>query len=106
MQDEEAGVVALGRRDFLRLGGSGVVAASLSALWPGIAHPEAEANQTSRKAPQRSQVLRSKELEITLDADDGLPFEYRWRSTAARLRGEDLGMKMTATVCQLDPWRF
>jgi hypothetical protein len=51
-------------------------------------------------------VLRSSELEVTLDGDDGLPYEYRWTATGAKLRGEDFGMKMTATVCQRDSWRF
>jgi hypothetical protein len=96
------------RREFLRLSGTGIAAASLHALLPGpltMAQPGDQATGT-RTAPTHPLVLRSHQLEVTLDADDGLPFEYRWTATGAKLRGEDYGIKMTATICQRDSWRF
>ena len=104
MQDESG---YMGRRDFLRLGGVGVVAAGLSAVLPaGLRHARAEEAQGSRTAPTHPLVLRSQELEVTLDAGDGLPFAYEWRASGARMRGEDFGMKMTATICRHNPWQF
>lgn len=95
------------RRDFLRLTGTGVAAASLSTLLPGsFAEAQSQEPTGTRTAPVHPLVLRSKQLEVTLDADDGLPYEYRWIGTGARLRGEDFGLKMTATVCQRASWRF
>jgi hypothetical protein len=89
------------RRDFLRMGGSSVAAAGLSALLPRTqAEAHAEEPTGTRPAPAHPLVLRSGELEVTLDADDGLPYEYRLRSNGARLRGEDCGLKMTASLCQ------
>jgi hypothetical protein len=45
-------------------------------------------------------------MEVTFDADDGLPFEYLWKKNGARLRGEDLGHKMRATFCERSSWKF
>jgi len=105
MQDE---MDRMRRRDFLRLSGAGVAAASLQAVWPGsLAKAQAaELKSTLRAAPAHPLVLRSDQLEIMFDADDGLPYEYRWIANGARMRGEDFGLKMTATVCEREAWRF
>ena len=96
------------RRDFLRLGGAGVAAAGLQSLCAGALLPAQAPEQPmgTRTAPAHPVALRSPQLEVILDGDDGLPFEYRWRAGGARLRGEDFGQKMTATICQRAPWRF
>ncbi len=104
MQDE---LNEMRRRDFLRLSGAGVAAASLDALLPGaLAQAQLAEPAGTRTAPAHSKILRSKQLEVTLDGDDGLPYEYLWIATGAKLRGEDFGLKMTATICQRDSWRF
>src|SRR5580698_6675542 len=95
------------RREFLRMSGVGVAAAGLHSLLPGSLAEAQPGEQTgTRTAPTHPVVLRSSEFEVTLDAADGQPYDYRWIATGARLRGEDFGQKMTATVCQRDSWRF
>ena len=104
MQDEMNG---MRRRDFLRLSGASVAAAGLRTLLPSeMMQAQTEDPAGSRSAPVHPLVLYSDELKITLDTDDGLPYEYQWRATGARLRGEDFGLKMAATICQRTAWRF
>ncbi|MDE3150489.1 MAG: hypothetical protein KGL37_13550, partial [Acidobacteriota bacterium] len=106
MQDE---FDLIRRRDFLRWGSSAIAATSLGGLLPGNpanAQSQPQEPLTSRSAPAHPLVLRSEQLEVTLDADDALPYEYRLKTTGARLRGEDFGRKIVATVCQRAPWRF
>lgn len=103
MQDDQD---QIRRRDFLRLGGSAIATAGLSTLLPAQSPQSPQPPLTSRTAPAHPVVLRSKQLEISFDPSDGLPYEYRWRSTGARLRGEDFGQKIKATICQKKPWRF
>ncbi len=95
------------RRDFLRMGAAGAAAAGLETLMPArVARAQAEEPSGTRPAPVHPVVLKSAQLEVTLDGDDGLPYEYVWRENGARLRGEDFGLKIAATVCQHQPWRF
>src|SRR5580658_7407243 len=95
------------RREFLRMSGVGVAAAGLHSLLPGSLAEAQPAEPTgTRTAPAHPIVLRSSQLEVTLDGADALPYEYRWIATGARLHGEGFGQKMTATVCQRDSWRF
>lgn len=104
MQDE---MDRMRRRDFLRLSATSVAVAGVDSLLSGkqiTAQPEEPSG--SRKAPAHPVVLRSARLEVTLDADDGLPYEYRWKATSATLRGEDYGQKIMATVCERTSWRF
>ncbi|MGB7266468.1 MAG: endo-alpha-N-acetylgalactosaminidase family protein [Terracidiphilus sp.] len=104
MQDETN---EMRRRDFLRLSGASVAVAGMQSLLPGAAAVAQTDEPTgTRSAPVHPIVLRSDELEVTLDADDGQPYEYSWRATGATLRGEDFGLKMTATICQRPAWRF
>ena len=105
MQDESE---YIRRRDFLRLGAAGVAAAGLDALLPACAAgQESPAEPTgTRAAPAHPIVLRSDLLEVTLDGDDGLPYQYRYKPSGATLRGEDYGQKITATVCNIDSWDF
>ena len=103
MQDDQD---LVRRRDFLRLGGSAIAATGLNALLPAQPQSQSQEQITSRPAPAHRLVLRSEQIEVTFDSADALPYEYRLRATGARLRGEDLGQKIKATVCQRSPWRF
>jgi hypothetical protein len=104
MQDE---LQWMRRRDFLRLGSVSMATAGLMTLLPARAvGVEEETQHGSRSAPEHAVVLRSNRVEVTFDADDGLPFEYLWRASSARLRGEDFGRNMRATLCERGSWRF
>lgn len=96
------------RRDFLRLSAVSAAAAGLESLLPRelIAAQTEEPSAGERTAPARPIVLRSDQLEVTFDGDDGLPYQYLWRASGARLRGEDFGQRITATVCDRAAWRF
>lgn len=94
------------RRDFLRLTGTGVAAAGLHSLAPLLPAQTPGEPIGARTAPGHPVSLRSAQLEIILDANDALPFEYHWRATGAKLRGQDFGRRMIATLCQRGPWRF
>lgn len=105
MQDQSE---TMRRRDFLRLSGTGAALAGLHSLRAAALLPAQtpEAPLGIRTAPAHPVILRSAQLEVILDGDDALPYEYRWLPTGARLRGEDSGQKMTANLCQRGPWRF
>lgn len=57
-----------------------------------------------RQPPTRPVVLRSAALAVTLDRDDGLPFQFDFGS--ASLPGEDVGQPIQAILCQLTPRRY
>src|SRR5262249_8173117 len=50
-------------------------------------------------------VLRSAELKVTLDGNDSLPYSYEL-SSGARIRGEDFGRRVSATICHRSAWMF
>jgi len=95
----------LNRRSFLRLAGT-AAAANSSLLRARLFAQTEEAPDTNRATPQNAVVLRSPELELTLDRDDGLPFSYRLTGNGAILHGEDLGKQLGAIVCRKSPWQF
>src|SRR5215469_4337476 len=95
----------LNRRSFLRLAGT-AAAANSSLLRARLFAQTEEAPDTNRATPQNAVVLRSPELELTLDRDDGLPFSYRLTGNGAVLHGEDLGKQLGAIVCRKNPWQF
>ena len=104
MQDEQEW---MRRRDFLRLSGAGVAAVGLGTIWSGRDAGAQSVEQTgARKEPIHPLVLRSSLMEVIFDSEDGVPSEYRWIASGARLRGEDLGQKLQATICKLSEWRF
>lgn len=96
------------RRDFLRLTAGGAAAAGLDALLPAHAAAQQQPAEPTgtRAAPDHPIELHSDLVEVTLDGDDGLPFQYRYKPTGATLRGEDYGQKITATICNIDSWDF
>ena len=105
MQEESEN---LGRRDFLRLGAAGAAAAGMHLLLPAHAAAEEQpaASEGTRAAPEHPVVLHSDLVEVTLDGEDGLPYQYLYKPTGAILRGEDYGQKMTAAICNFESWDF
>jgi hypothetical protein len=97
----------LNRRGFLRLGGAGAVAVGTKAVLPSQLFAQEKPVQfTERTAPVNPVRLRSSELEIVLDQNDGVPFTFHLSTNGATLRGEDFGKKISVTVCQKTPWKF
>ena len=93
----------IGRRRFLKKGGAGLAAFVSSPLWTKNAEGRAE---ILRSRPANPVVLKSSQMEMILDREDGLPYEYRLTELGTRMRGEELGEPMSATVCRLQPPEF
>ena len=75
MQQEDE---QMNRRGFLRVGGAGAAVASTKALFPALLFgEESPVELTDRIAPMNPVRLRSSEMEVVLDRDDGVPFEFR-----------------------------
>jgi hypothetical protein len=68
-------------------------------FWPAAASP-------SRPAPAQPVVLKSSELQVTLDRMQALPYEYRLLAGQAVIHGEDSGRDITATVFRKEPYQF
>jgi Endo-alpha-N-acetylgalactosaminidase len=97
----------LNRRGFLRLTGAGTAATAISTLLPHTLFAQAdETPLTDRPAPKNPVIVRSPQLEIALDREDGVPFSYRLTANGAILHGEDLGKQLGAIVCRKSPWQF
>src|SRR5437879_4634310 len=97
----------MNRRGFLRLSGAGAAVAGTKALFPTLLLGEESPPQLAdRSAPINPVRLRSSEMEVVLDRDDGVPFEFRLLANGATLRGEDFGKKVSATACRKTPWKF
>jgi hypothetical protein len=90
------------RRDFLRSGGAGLAGLAASSFWAKFAAGELP----DRGEPVDPVILRSSTLEVILDRNDGLPYEYRLPAARMRFRGEDFGEKLRATLCRRQPWGF
>jgi len=102
MQNEQE---RFNRRRFLQWSAAGVTAAGIQSLLP-LASAQQSQPPGERKAPAHPVVLRSEDLEVTLDPAAGLPYEYRLLKNNSRLRGEDLGQPINVTLCRKDPWSF
>jgi len=97
------------RRRFLQWGVSGAAAVGAQLLLPaasGQEKPNVPAAGVNSAPPKHPIVLRSSELEVVLDPDRGLPYEYRLLKNNSQLRGEDSGSPVTVTLCRRDPWAF
>ncbi len=99
----EKRISGMGRRRFLRTGGAGLAAFASAPLWTNTVDGRAE---TFRSRPGNPVVLKSSEMEMVLDRDDGLPYEYRLSSIGTSMRGEELGEPMSATICRVQPRAF
>ena len=57
-------------------------------------------------APADPVVLKSSQLEMTLDREYGLPHLYRFSQSPAVIRGSVLMEKIVATICFVPRWEF
>jgi hypothetical protein len=90
------------RRNFLQLSGLGFGAVVSGKFWESW---QQELSSAERKMPGQPIVLQSAKLKVILDAEDGLPYSYEL-SNAERIRGEDFGHRIRATICNRDIWAF
>lgn len=97
------------RRNFLQWGIGGAVGIGAQLLLPSIypqEHPSMPSTTGEQAPPAHPLVLRSAELEVILDPDRGLPYEYRLLKNTSRLRGDNTGSPLNVTLCRRDPWTF
>ena len=92
----------LDRRSFLRIGGA---AALLAGAGPRVLTQTAN-ELAVRNKPKNPVLLKSAALQVVLDRDDGLPYEYLLTRPQTRLGGEAAGQPMKATVCRREQWKF
>src|SRR5260370_6847795 len=64
------------------------------------------ADLPTRNKPEKPVVLKSSDLEVTLDPKDGLPYAYKLLRSNAQFRGEDYGAQIKVTVCDRGQWKF
>ncbi|HEV2501002.1 MAG TPA: hypothetical protein VGY31_15645 [Terriglobia bacterium] len=89
----------IGRRSFLKASGASLPTSAWSELLANQA-------QAARDRPTHSVAIRSLNLEVILDGDDGVPYEYRLLPSGLSIRGEDYGGKISVTVCRWHPRGF
>jgi hypothetical protein len=94
------------RRHFLQWVAAGTAAAGAPRLLPGAEAQEQSAATGERKKPEHPIVLSSPQLEVTLDAASGLPWQYKLSANGARLWGETSGAPIKVTLCRTEPWSF
>lgn len=100
MGDEIKGAVE--RRDFLKAGGAGLVGLVSSRYLLGLP----DGAQQQRTTPAEPILLKSPQLELVLDREDALPYQYRLPILKTTMRGEDMGGRIGVTLCRLEPWTF
>jgi hypothetical protein len=93
----------INRRKFLTVGGAGLAAFTSAPRWAGAL---ALADSPQRTEPPNPVIIKSAQLEVVLDRADGLPYEYRLPALQTRMRGEDLGGQIAATLCRRKPWGY
>ena len=93
MGDERMG---FSRRKLLKLGAAGMAVAGSGKVFP----------QLTPNTVRRPLVLRSSALELTLDAENGVPSSYRLVRSGIVFRGEETGVPQKARVCRLSPLSF
>lgn len=97
------------RRRFLQWGISGAAAVGAQLVLPTASGQEQSAPQVSpseAKPSERPLILRSADLEVVLDPERGLTYEYRLLKNRSMLRGEDSGSPVSVALCRHDPWTF
>ncbi|HLJ79774.1 MAG TPA: twin-arginine translocation signal domain-containing protein, partial [Acidobacteriaceae bacterium] len=79
------------RRHFLKWSAASVAAAARpDLLRANCVAQEASASSAAERTPSAHLImLRSAEMEVAIDPQNGLPWEYRLLKNNARLRGED-----------------
>ncbi len=92
--------IVIDRRKFLRLGGAGLAALSSAPRWAGALDIR---DSPQRTKPVNPVIIKPSQLEVVLDRNDALPYEYRPPALQTYMRGEDPGGQMTATLCCLKP---
>src|SRR5579872_4984681 len=59
-----------------------------------------------RPAPAHPAILKSAQLEVTLDRDQGMPYQYRLLENGAIIHGEDSGRDVSVTIFRAAPFQF
>jgi hypothetical protein len=103
MQDD---LEIFSRRHFLQWSTAASIALAGTSRLSADTGAEAAPVSARTQPPQHTVMLRSADLEVALDAVNGLPYSYRLTQNNATLRGEDLGKPAVATICRLEPWSF
>ncbi|HWC16957.1 MAG TPA: endo-alpha-N-acetylgalactosaminidase family protein [Terriglobales bacterium] len=101
---EETG--QLNRRTFLKFSGAAAAGLAGSRLPHSSGAAGQEASLTSRRIPSNPIVIKSADLEVVFDRQDGLPYEYRVVHGNRRMRGEDLGKAIDVTFCNKATGQF
>lgn len=96
----------LTRRTFLKFSGVAATGLATRTLTAQSSDNTQQESLNTRSAPSNAIVIRSTDLELVLDGQDGLPYEYRLAPGQRRMRGEDLGKPIIATVCNQQLWSF
>lgn len=91
------------RRKFLKVSGASLAGFTSAPRWAGALD---FGDSPQRSKPLNALVIQSAQLEVVLDRDDALPYEYRLPALKTRMRGEDRGSQMTAMLCRRKPWGF
>lgn len=87
------------RRSFLQMSGCGLIGFASGSV------PLLSSELLASAQPARTVVLSSAQLEVVLDKERGLPFEYRLFN-GARLRGEQSAERIVTTICERAPRKF
>ena len=87
----------------MKAGAAGLIGLGAVPWWPALFDG---GELPERTAPQNPVVLKSSQLELVLDGDDGLPFLYRVTTLGTEMRGEDFGAKLAVMLHRKQPWGF
>lgn len=94
------------RRHFLQWAAGGAAFAGLLPVLTAPAAGQQSLASRERRSPSEPILLRSSDLEVLLDAHNGLPHRYRLLHNNSLLYGEDSGLPAKATVCCKEPWSY
>jgi hypothetical protein len=89
----------LSRRRLLKLGAAGMAFVGSEKVFPQIAAKAAQ-------GPALPVVVQSSSLELTLDAENGVPSSYRLVRSGVVFRGGETNVALKARMCRLSPRRF
>jgi len=91
--------MGLSRRRLLKLGAAGVAVARGSRMFPQLP-------TSAARGPRQPVAVRTSALELTLDAESGLPSSYRLVRSGIVFRGEEPGVLLKARICRRSPQSF